>query len=496
MEATGKGDTIDFSVMLDHLESAVTIQDASGTLRYANPMAARLSGYQTVEAFLAAPAGAAAGRWQVFDEDGRPLTADELPNRRVLAGAEEQDVALRFRHRESGGEFWVEMRSTPIRNADGSLRFVLNVWDDVTERRRAEEGDRRLAALVASTDDAIISKRLDGTITSWNPGAERLFGWTAEEMVGESIRKIVPEDKREELAEILARLGRGQRVRHHETARMTRDGRRLDISLSITPIINRRGRVIGATKIARDVTARRAAERFADAFLADLAHDLNNPLAAARVHTQLLRRRLHRGQLDSEKLLKGLTEIEGSLNRVARRMGELGDVARLRLGEALDLRQSTVDVVDLVTARADQVQQRSPHHTVSVTSDVPALVGWWDKDRLERVIDNLLSNAVTYAPEGGSVTVHLTKTPGNDDTGEQAVITVTDEGVGIPPSDLPIIFDRFQRGSNVIGRFAGTGIGLAGARQILDQHGGSIDVTSEEGVGTVVTVCLPLGGSG
>ncbi len=491
IEGSGVDETIDFSIFLDQLESAITVQDPTGQLRYANPMAARLSGYQTVEEFLAAPAGVAAGRWEMFDEDGRPLPADRLPNRRVLAGEEEQEAALRFRFRETGDEFWVEMRSTPIRNVDGSLRFVLNVWDDVTERRRIEEGDRRLAALVASTDDAIISKQLDGTITSWNPGAERLFGWKAEEMVGASITRIVPEEKRQELFEILARLGRGQRIHHHETVRVTRDGRRLDISLSITPIRNRKGRVIGATKIARDITARRAAERFADAFLADLAHDLNNPLAAARVHTQLLRRRQGRGQLDSDKLLKGLSEIETSLNRVARRMSELGDVARLRLGEILDLRLTSVDLVTLASARADHLQQSSPNHTVSVTAEEPSLIGWWDQDRLERVIDNLLTNAVKYAPEGGTVGIHLSKAPQGD--GEQAVMTVTDEGVGIPPSDLPIIFDRFQRGASVIGRFAGTGIGLAGARHILTQHDGSIDVESEEGIGTVVTIRLPLG---
>ena len=112
------------------------------------------------------------------------------------------------------------------------------------------------------------------------------------------------------------------------------------------------------------------------------------------------------------------------------------------------------------------------------------------------MIDNLLSNAVKYTPAGGPVDIHLSKAPVSEGQGEQAVLTVRDEGVGIPPVDLPIIFDRFQRGGNVIGRFAGTGIGLAGVRQVLAQHGGSIDVQSEEGIGTVVTIRLPLGEQG
>jgi PAS domain S-box-containing protein len=474
------------------MESAVTAQDPTGRIIYANPAAARLIGYDSVEALLAAAPGAAVARWEMFDEGGAPLGVERLPNRRVLAGAEELSETLRFRSRETGRQFWVEMHTTPIRAADGSLASIVTTWDDVTERRRVEEGDRRLAALISTTDDAIISKTLDGTITSWNPGAERLFGWTAEEMVGHSITRIVPEDKRTELKEILTRLSRGEKVSHHETQRVTRDGRRLDISVSISPISDKRGRVIGAAKIARDITARRTAERFADAFLADLAHDLNNPLAAARVHVQLLRRRLDRGQLDTAKLLTGLSEIETSLNRVARRMGELGDVARLRLGEEIDLRRVAVDLVALVEARAEHFRSISQHHTIALTSETSSLLGYWDRDRLERVIDNLLSNAIKFTPHGGTVSMQLFRDGGSGRTGEQAVLTIKDEGVGIPPTDLPIIFDRFQRGTNVIGRFAGTGIGLAGVKQILGQHGGTIDVQSEEGVGTIVTVCLPL----
>jgi signal transduction histidine kinase len=177
-------------------------------------------------------------------------------------------------------------------------------------------------------------------------------------------------------------------------------------------------------------------------------------------------------------------------------MSELGDVARLRLGEQLDLRRSQVDLVTLARARADHYQRISANHTITVIAEASSLVGFWDQDRLERVIDNLLSNAIKYSPQPGTVTIRLTKALPSADGDNQAILTITDGGVGIPPADLPIIFDRFQRGGNVTGRFAGAGIGLAGVRQILIQHGGGIDVQSEEGAGTVVTIRLPLRGHG
>lgn len=228
--------------------------------------------------------------------------------------------------------------------------------------------------------------------------------------------------------------------------------------------------------------------RTRDDFLTAASHDLKNPLTAVRGSVQMLERALERtGAIPSERLGAALRTIGAAVTRLTGQVDELVDVARARLDQPLPLERARTDLVGLARTLTAAHQASSERHRLMVEAAVPALVGEWDGRRLTRVLDNLLSNAVKYSPDGGDVTVSVAREDG------WAVMTVRDRGLGIPAADLPRVLDRFERAGNVRGRIAGTGIGLAAARQVVEAHGGAISLESEEGRGTIVTVRLPLG---
>ena len=229
-----------------------------------------------------------------------------------------------------------------------------------------------------------------------------------------------------------------------------------------------------------------------DDFLAAVSHDLKNPLAAIRGSVQMLERTLARGStVPPERLRRSIQTISGAAVRMTALIDELLDVARLRMGQPLLLERSPTDLVALARQLAAMQQTATEHHQIVVEAAVPELVGTWDGRRLERVLENLLSNAIKYSPAGGEITVRLERDADTD----MAVLSVRDRGIGIPAADLPYVFERFRRAANVLGRIEGTGIGLAAAGQIVHEHGGSVDLQSREGEGTVVTVRLPLAGA-
>jgi signal transduction histidine kinase len=228
-----------------------------------------------------------------------------------------------------------------------------------------------------------------------------------------------------------------------------------------------------------------------DEFLSTAAHDLNTPLASVKATAQLLRRKLVREDTpDLERLLAGLASIDATATKMGQQLDELLDVTRLHMGERLELRREPVDLVELVQRVASEHQQLSERHRIRVEALVPELIASVDGVRLARVLDNLLSNAIKYSPAGGDVSVGLACE--RADGTSTAVLAVEDHGLGIPAADLPRIFDRFNRATNVKGRIGGTGIGLASAQQIVQYHGGTISVESREGEGSTFTVRLAL----
>jgi signal transduction histidine kinase len=225
-----------------------------------------------------------------------------------------------------------------------------------------------------------------------------------------------------------------------------------------------------------------------DAVLALAAHDLKNPLGAIVGYIHALQRRLADASIpDVESLAGWLTQMSAAANRMALQIDELLDLARLQAGQPLNLRRSRMDLVALVRRLAASYEQTTQCHRIKVCALAPRLIGQWDAARLERVVDNLLANAIKYSPQGGDIALALAHEAAGDDC--WAVLTVRDQGIGIPVADLSRIFSWCHRANNV-GSIPGTGLGLASARLIIEQHGGTIAATSEDGRGATFIVRL------
>ena len=235
---------------------------------------------------------------------------------------------------------------------------------------------------------------------------------------------------------------------------------------------------------------REFAEEERRVFVDTVAHDLKSPLQVIKSQAQLLRRRLRRNQPITDDVLETrLSQIEDSVVRSTDMINEMLDASRLRSGEPLELMLEETDLAPLVTDAVDAYRRMSDRHDLVVDLPDEPLIGMWDRPRIGRVLANLLSNAVRYSPEGGQITV----TARREDDGEDAwaVVAVRDDGMGIPLADQAHVFEAYRRGGNVEGNVRGTGIGLAGCKQITEQHGGTIELESVEGQGSTFTVRLP-----
>lgn len=291
----------------------------------------------------------------------------------------------------------------------------------------------------------------------------------------------------------IARAVAGEEVNGYEyTFRRPTDGEEVWVRTAAVPLRTPDGQITGAVAVFDDVTAQRRLERQRDDFLSAAAHDLRSPLTAIKGYTQLLARTLDREQpIDGEKLRQGLTRIEDTTARMMSLINELLDATTLQLDQPLDLQQRPTDLVTLARNVAAEQQRTTDRHRVVVKSADDDLIGEWDPDRLERVIGNLLSNAIKYTPDGGDILVRIDSR--REGGTRWAELSVIDRGLGIPADDLPRVFERFHRGGNVTGEIVGAGIGLSGSKQIVEQHGGTITVASQEGEGATFTIRLPLG---
>jgi len=351
----------------------------------------------------------------------------------------------------------------------------------------------RLAAIVESSDDAIVGKTLEGIVTSWNRGAEHIFGYTAEEMIGQPIARLVPPERRDDLSAILSAVRRGERVDHFETERIRKDGRRVQVSLTVSPIRDARGRVIGASKIARDVTAQRRlqdqldqASRMKDEFLAVLSHELRTPLNTVLGYARMLRRDEQR--MTPELRERALDALERNAEALTRLVNDVLDTSRIVTGKLrLSLEACAVDQV--VEAAVDTVRPAADAKGVAIRQHIgKGLVVVGDRDRIQQVVWNLLTNAIKFTAGGGSVTVTLHRTP------RGVEISVADTGIGIERADLPYVFQRFWQAHTGASReYSGLGIGLALARHLVELHGGTIAAESAgPGQGSMFTVTLPV----
>jgi len=388
------------------------------------------------------------------------------------------------------------------------LPHLIGSGIDIAAVKQAEATAAYLAAIVESSDDAIISTDLRGAIRSWNHGAERLYGYIEAETIGKQVSILIPPQRRYDESRILESIKKGERISHYETVRRRKDGIDIDVSLTASPIQNRAGDVIGMSKTARDITWRKHVEeererllaresearseaeeanRLKDEFLATISHELRSPLNAILGWARLLRD----PEVRETQLERALEIIERNSQAQARLIEDLLDVSRIVSGKlSVQMRPLTMNstaqgvVADMLpVAEAKGIDLRL------IEDEEIKLIG--DSDRLQQVVWNLLSNAIKFTPEGGRIEVELKR------AGERAELRISDTGRGISPEFLPYIFDRFRQATRTDARArAGLGLGLTIVRYIVEAHGGSV-MADSAGVGRGATfICkFPLAGA-
>jgi PAS domain S-box-containing protein len=474
-------------ITLASIGDAVISTDAEARVTFMNGVAESLTGWTQSEA---------AGRplsevFQIVNERTREPSANP-----ALRALREGTVVGLANHTilvaRDGKERPIDDSAAPIRDDAGVAVGAVLVFRDVTERRDAEEAQARLAAIVESSQDAIISKTLDGVIRSWNIGAERLFDYAPQEAIGRPITLIIPPDRRDEEYEILARISRGERIEHFETVRVSKHGRLIDISLTVSPIRDGEGRVVGASKVARDITDRKRidkalqeANQRKDQFIALLAHELRNPLAPLRNGLQVLRL----AGTDSIAIAQAREMMDRQLSHMVRLIDDLLDISRVSQNK-MELRRSRVLLKDVISSAVETarpaIEEAGLEFTISLPPEAVSLDA--DLTRLAQVFSNLLNNSAKYTERGGGILLAAER------QGGEVIVSVRDTGIGIPANDLPRIFDMFSQVDRSIERSTGgLGIGLALVKGLVEMHGGAVTATSAgQGKGSTFTVKLPV----
>ena len=423
------------------------------------------------------------------------------------ARLERRSIALQHRVRnETATEpRWLALYGRFYYDESGEAVRLSGVSRDITEEkgtadamRRAQDAQAQLAAIVNSTSDAIIGLDLTGLITTWNRGAEQLYGYSAAKMLGTPVMRLVPPELHEEHAQSLERVRRGRSVEAYETMRTRSDGRRFHVSLNVSPILDPQGRVVGASKIARDITLLVAARSMQQAltdqlqesdqrknqFLATLSHELRNPLAPIRNASLILAS----PKLSPEQLKWSREIIHRQAQHMSRLLDDLLDIARVTHGK-LSLQRSNTLLSTAIDAAIESVQplRATKKHQLSVNLPAQSVELNADAVRLTQIFGNLLTNAMKYTAPGGRIELIGELKPG------AVEVTVRDNGMGIAPEMLPKIFEMFTQASETKAYDqGGLGIGLALTKGLVELHGGSIRAKSQPGVGSEFTVTLPV----
>jgi PAS domain S-box-containing protein len=488
-------------VTLASIGDAVITTDLDSRITSINAVAQRLTGWTEAEACgqdLTAV-------FRIVNEETRePVENPAIRALRdgVIVGLANHTVLIS----RDGTEVPIDDSAAPIRDEEGTLTGCVLIYRDISQRRRLErESAGRAAAaafaasLVESSEDAILAVSLDGRIQTWNGAAERLYGYSAAEAVGQSINFLIPEDRADEEDQLVRRLLAGERISHFETIRRRKDGSLVDVSLTISTVRDEKERIIGTSKIVRDNSHAKAAEarifalmadlkdadRRKDEFLAILAHELRGPLAPIRHLLEIIKRT----DGDRAALRDATVMMDRQLDQIVRLVDDLLDVSRITRNK-LELRRERVDLIEILkqSLELNRPLAESARHQVTVTLADEPLYLHGDAVRLSQVLTNLLQNAFKYTEPGGHIWVSAER------QGSEVRVAVKDTGAGIPADVLPRIFDLFIQVDRTLERSqGGLGIGLTLVKQLVMMHEGTVEAMSEgPGRGSQFVVRLPL----
>ena len=493
------------AAIIDSSDDAIFSIDAHGNVSSWNRGAERLLGYPSAEAIGLTVR-------VLFRPDGDESHGDVLAR---IRNGESVDAFETTLQSKDGTPVDVSLALSPIRTSDNGAVGAAAIARDIRDRKRLEFAPLRLAAIVASSDDAIISKDLNGIVTSWNAAAERMFGYTAEEMIGRSITTIIPTERLQEEDNVLAHIRAGLPVEHFETVRLHKHGRLIDISLTVSPIRDGGGSIVGASKIAREITEHkrlieaqrlaaameeaakrqlleaenrrvREANRLKGEFVANMSHELRTPLNSIIGFAELIAdERL--GPVGARYPEFARTMLN-SAQHLLRLINDILDLAKVESGK-IELDPQRVVVRDLIEDVTSIIKGIAKERKISIAIDVdPSIdVLHLDPIRLKQVLYNYLSNAIKFSRDGAQVILRV-----RPDGAEHFRIEVQDFGIGIRPEDFNRLFVEFQQlDATSSKQFQGTGLGLALTKRVIEAQGGTVGVESEPGAGSTFFATLP-----
>lgn len=337
------------------------------------------------------------------------------------------------------------------------------------------------AAIIESSDDAIISMSVDGYITSWNRGAQRLYGYSHKEVIGKPVSILMPPQKKNDFPFMMKQLHEGKRIEHYETQRMTKDGRILYVSITVSPILDSQGNIIGASKIARDITERVENERKRDEFVSATSHELKTPVTSQKIFGELLAEQIEKNGYTELKPF--VQKINIQTEKLTKLIEDLLELLRLQAAQ-LRMENKRFSFDDLVDEALESIQMTTAHEIVKKGRTGKSVRG--DRERISQVITNLLSNAIKYSPKADKVIVSIKV------VGDTVQLSVQDFGIGIPKEYHDRIFERFFRVTGPNEKtYPGMGIGLFLCQEIITRHGGEIWMESEKGKGSTFSFTLP-----
>jgi PAS domain S-box-containing protein len=396
---------------------------------------------------------------------------------RVLKGE-----AFSVERRAPAGEYYL-VHFVPLPGDRSEVDSALIIAFDVSDIKQSEEKIAKLAAIVESSEDAIVSKTPEGVVTSWNAAAERMFGFTESEMIGQTIYAIIPPDRHDEEPRILARLRRGEHVEHFETKRMTKSGQLIDVSLTISPIMDKQGNIIGLSKIARDISAKKQEEQRKNDFIGMVSHELKTPLTSLNGIIQIAAAKLNKNE--DAFLAEAMDRAKRQLKRMTAMVNGFLDVSRFEAG-TMSITYQEFDLAELLNEIVGETKMVTSTHPVNFLGSGRVHI-YADLDKISSVVFNLLNNAVKYSTKGKNIDVAYQVTK------KEVLVSVKDEGIGIEARDIEKIFERYYRVDDPYSRrVSGFGIGLYLSAEIIRRHNGKIWAESEPGKGSTFYFTLPL----